>query len=514
MEEQETTTLSGLLKSYRFWKILCAVLTIFIILAVVIPILYLRARFGSDNPVVYGQIKEHFKYGSTGGDRNWGFPYWIWRVAPEVCADLLPHKRPEDVGYESLGMLYEEGNDLPVGVAKRHHLGIDRVFLNCAACHTSTYRKTPESPRELVLGMPANLFNLMAFQKFFFQCGKHPRFNWKYLVPAMQRQGADLDFIDRYLVYPVAIWVMRDLLQLLETRFAFTEMQPPWGPGRVDTFNAAKAKFNFPWDQLPKEELVGTTDFPSIWNQRQRKQRDDGQPMSLHWDGNNDKVEERNLSAAFGTGAIPPVTDHDAIGRIEDWLLGLKPPAYPFPIERNLAAKGALIYKQYCADCHGANGTDFSGKQVGKITPIEEIGTDRWRLDSYTYELAVNQGTLYAGYPQYRFKHFRKTFGYANAPLDGIWLRAPYLHNGSVPTLRDLLEPADLRPKVFYRGNDLYDSKKVGFVADSAEEKGWQYFRFDTALPGNSNKGHEGPKYGTELSDEQKGALLEYLKTF
>ena len=72
----------------------------------------------------------------------------------------------------------------------------------------------------------------------------------------------------------------------------------------------------------------------------------------------------------------------------------------------------------------------------------------------------MNQNMIFAGYGEERFSHFRKTFGYANSPLDGVWLRAPYLHNGSVPTLRDLLEPSDQRPKTFYRGYDVYDQRK------------------------------------------------------
>ena len=116
-------------------------------------------------------------------------------------------------------------------------------------------------------------------------------------------------------------------------------------------------------------------------------------------------------------------------------------------------------------NCHGRNGRDFSGEYVGDVVPIEKIGTDRHRLDSYTEELAAAQNTLYAGYP-WRFSHFRKTYGYANAPLDGIWLRAPYLHNGSVPTLRDLLNASAERPQVFYRGYDVFDQAKVGFVSE------------------------------------------------
>jgi hypothetical protein len=145
--------------------------------------------------------------------------------------------------------------------------------------------------------------------------------------------------------------------------------------------------------------------------------------------------------------------------------------------------------------------------------PIDKIGTDRHRLDSYTEPLAAAQNTLYAGYP-WRFSHFRKTFGYVNMPLDGIWLRAPYLHNGSVPTLRDLLEPAARRPQEFYRGYDVYDPKRVGFVGNVAEEKGRTFFKLDTRLPGNGKQGHEGRDYGTDLNSAEKDAIVEYLKTF
>jgi hypothetical protein len=99
-------------------------------------------------------------------------------------------------------------------------------------------------------------------------------------------------------------------------------------------------------------------------------------------------------------------------------------------------------------------------------------------------------------------------------PLDGVWLRAPYLHNGAVASLRDLLEPAAKRPKVFYRGNDVYDPTKVGFVSDVSARGESKFFRFDTSVAGNSNVGHDGKSYGTELPPRDKDALVEYLKTF
>jgi hypothetical protein len=143
------------------------------------------------------------------------------------------------------------------------------------------------------------------------------------------------------------------------------------------------------------------------------------------------------------------------------------------------------------------------------VTPLSEIATDPSRLHTYSEAFAVNQATLYPDSP-YRFRHFERTNGYANRPLDGVWLRAPYLHNGSVPTLRDLLEPPEHRPRSFYRGYDVYDPNKVGFVSDVAGENGRAHFRFDTTLPGNHNGGH---LYGVDLPEAEKDAVVEYMKT-
>ena len=121
-----------------------------------------------------------------------------------------------------------------------------------------------------------------------------------------------------------------------------------------------------------------------------------------------------------------------------------------------------------------------AGEHVGKVEPIAKIRTDPCRLDNYTHALAAEQGNLYAAFPDERFSHFRKTDGYANMPLDGIWLRAPYLHNGSVPTVRDLLEPAEKRPKVFYRGYDVIDRDDSALSPTSPMRRAAQFFRYET----------------------------------
>jgi hypothetical protein len=236
--------------------------------------------------------------------------------------------------------------------------------------------------------------------------------------------------------------------------------------------------------------------------------------MHLHWDGNNDSVDERNRSASLGTGATPVTLDYANLKRVRDWIWTLPPPKYPFPIDEKLAAKGEGLYRQDCADCHAdhrfRDGVVENASKIGTVVPIEKIGTDPYRLNSYTLTFASNQYSLYPDSP-YRFTHFRKTYGYANQPLDAIWARAPYLHNGSVPTLRDLLDPPNTRPKVFYRGYDVYDEAKAGFKTDVADEGGRKYFKYDTSLPGNGNGGHE---YGTNLSDDDKKAIVEYMKGF
>jgi hypothetical protein len=564
--------------------------------------LYLLGRTHRDDPKVYADPRDHFKHGSTGGERLSGFPYWIWQALPALFPDYLPGGvYSKETPYAPMGFIYEPGNELPIGVSKRNVQGMDRVFLNCAICHAGTWRAKPEDRPNIVLGMPANSVDLQAFERFLFQCATDERFTPERILSAIEKIGGRLDQLDENLLRGLGIYLMRDRVLLLRDRFAFMEREPDAGPGRVDTFNPPKVLLNFPMHTLSEREWVGNCDLPSIWLQRPRG------GLWLHWDGNNNSVQERNRSAAFGTGAYPPSLDRAGMRRIEDWIMDAEPPKFPFPIDEARAAKGSALYQEYCAACHGRSGRDFAGPYVGKVTPVNDepallvpgdfkipahmpeklvahsdamslflwngfseearqvlagagdlhlklcvlaaelnraisagpifdeqrfagvalsyatralqaqnpqgdallrfnrlllqdaypheigsslkgVGTDRWRLDSYTPELAAAQNHLYAEYGDERFSHFRKTFGYANAPLDGLWLRAPYLHNGSVPTLRDLLEPAEKRPATFHRGYDVYDPEKVGWKEppDNADRR---YFVFDTRAKAGRDTG-------------------------
>ena len=464
-----------------------------------------------DRPVEYAEIQEHFKYGSIGSEPGGSLmrpvggvlpPYWIFKALPSVCRDKLPG------GYASLGFVVEKGHDLPIGVSRRHRQGIDHVGLNCAVCHTGTVRETPRSAPQIVLGMPAHELDLQRFVEFVLDCTLDNRLTTEAVIGRLPRSGPSLS--ERALLRLGLVDRLKAQTLELRNRIApiLGDNVPRWGRGRVDTFNPYKAiQFNWRLDQLTPSERIGASDFPSLWNQKPRE------GMHLHWDGDNDSVDERNLSAGLGAGITPVTVDHAGLKRVRDWIWTLPPPTYPFAIDRTLAARGAPIYQRQCAACHAddrfRNGVK-SGDRVGLVEPIGQIGTDRHRLDSYTAVFAANQYSLFPDSP-YRFTHFRKTDGYANQPLDGIWARAPYLHNGSVPTLRDLLEPAERRPMTFYRGYDVYDQAKAGFVSDVPAADDRTYFRYDTTVPGNSNSGHN---YGTTLPDDDKRAIVEYLKTF
>ena len=484
-----------------------------VILGVVLLIALLLAwRFLSDSPVAYSDVQEHFKYGSIGSEVGGSLaqpiggllpPYWIFKVLPEICPDLLPG------GYASLGLIFEPGHDLPIGVSQRKRLGFDQVGLNCAICHTGTYRAVQGSPPVIVAGMPAHGLELQRFFDFVTSAVLDPRFTADNVMGRIEAAGGHVDPFERYLYRKQLIPLVRETTLQLRSRIAMllSDNAFKWGAGRVDTFNPYKTlQFNWQLSRLPPSELIGASDFPSLWNQKPRA------GMQLHWDGNNDSVEERNLSASLGTGATPVTLDHAALGRVKDWIWTLPPPKYPFEINDAAATKGEALYRKMCAECHADHkfreGVVEDAKYIGKVTPIAEIKTDPFRLNTYTAEFAANQYSLYPD-SEYQFKHFRKTFGYANHPLDGIWLRGPYLHNGSVPTLRDLLDAPAARPKVFYRGYDVYDQAKVGFRTDVAEEKGRKYFKFDTSLQGNGNEGHT---YGTNLSDDEKNSIVEYMK--
>ena len=348
--------------------------------------------------------------------------------------------------------------------------------------------------------MPAHQFDLERFFRFVAEASLDDRVTAASVIEKAEEMGDHVSLIQKIILRFYLLQRLKLVTVSLQNRIGplLNGPLPDWGRGRVDTFNPYKAvQFNWNLKALPREELIGASDFPSLWNQKPRE------GMHLHWDGNNTSVNERNLSASLGAGVTPVTVDHASLQRVHDWIWTLPPPKYPFGIDESRSKRGQEIFSQHCAECHS-----FGGRKTGTVEEIGSINTDPYRLNSFTHTLAANQAELYPD-SQYRFTHFMKTNGYANQPLDGVWARAPYLHNGSVPTLLDVLsDPAD-RPKQFARGYDVYDQQRVGFVFDTPEAR-QAGFWYDTSLPGNGNGGH---LFGTKLLPDQKMDLIEFMKT-
>lgn len=437
-------------------------------------------------PTHFADAAENFKYGSIGTEPNEGIPYWVWVVLPRI----FPDKLPGPGGYASLGLVWEEGREVPVGFSKKT-IGFDRVAINCAVCHTASWRERPGGKPNLVFSAPAHQFWPQGYLRFLQACASDPRFNADRILREIG-YVYELSAVERALYRYVLIPQTKQALLRQKEQFAPFNARTDWGRGRVDPFNPVK----FSILGQPVDETIGNSDIMPIWNMKARRGH------RLHWDGLSGDFHEVAFSSAIGDGVRRKSVEHENTVRMLDWLDELPPPKYPFPVDAPLAARGQAIYARDCAACHAPG-----GQRTGTVIPLAEVGTDRHRLDMWTQGASDAYTNYDGGY--WQFKTFKKTDGYASVLLDGVWLRAPYLHNGSVPTLADLFEPPELRTKLFWRGYDVYDQQRVGFVSTGpeAERAGTP---FDTTRPANSNAGH---LWGTALPAEDKRALIEYLKT-
>lgn len=438
-------------------------------------------------PSYYESPAEHFKYGSIGVESPSGIPYWIWLVLPRVFADKLP----DEGGYASLGLKWEQGKEMPLGFTKEV-IGYPRVGINCSTCHISQVRTTPDrAVPDYYLGGPSNTLDFQAYQRFLFDCASDPRFNPDTILAAIE-YNYHLSWLDsllyRYLIIPGT----KQALLAQKEMNSWQNSRPDWGLGRVDPFNPAK--FNILG--IADDGSIGNSDYPSVWNMKARE------GLSLHWNGLLNTLPEIGINSGIGAGATVDSIDPESLERVEAFISDLPSPEYPFPVDTTLAAAGEKIFNQECATCHATG-----GDRLGTVIPLEEVGTDPHRSDAWTQGEIKAWKELVKG--KYEFPTMRKEDGYVASYLDGIWLRAPYLHNGSVPSLTALLEAPENRPTLFYSGYDVYNPETVGFMSDgeAAAAEGWRY---DVSAIGNSNQGH---LYGTDLEANDKTALLEYLKT-
>lgn len=200
---------------------------------------------------------------------------------------------------------------------------------------------------------------------------------------------------------------------------------------------------------------------------------------------------------------------------IRAFLESIEPPAFPHAIDTALAAEGKALFNTNCASCHGTYGDDPS--YPNRVIELDRIGTDPLYAETMTdgsldrfydwVDRSPHGGTVRAAPAE----------GYLAPPLDGIWAAAPFLHNGSVPSLEALLD-ARLRPRYWMHADPPeYDPEAMGWRfeeldagKDAAPDRATRARIYDTTRPGYANTGHG---YGEALSSAERRAVLEYLKT-
>jgi len=263
----------------------------------------------------------------------------------------------------------------------------------------------------------------------------------------------------------------------------------------------------------------------------------------------------------------------DDLAEMEAWLHQLKPPAWPEtilgPLDPAKVEAGRVLYERDCKGCHNlppyrmtAAKDNIAGLQFIKVTmiPYKKVGTDPRMIENFgprtaftgalanvlfdrreqvsagEYLSKVVGATVSKDFTvrripkkkQLAYSGFRyapdgtpdtpkNILAYKAGPLAGVWATAPYLHNGSVPTLDDLLRPPAERPDAFYVGSRAFDPVRVGYknrAADLTEADRARSFRYDTSIPGNSNAGHTYANPARVVyTDDDRLALIEFLKS-
>jgi cytochrome c peroxidase len=335
------------------------------------------------------------------------------------------------------------------------------------------------------------------------------------------------------------------------------------GYGRLDAFGIGRDELfgAIAGNSLPADAPVS---LPHIWGMQYTGW--------LQWGANTNSVMERNIGQALGVGALFDKSTFrstvrlDNLHTLEGLAYKITPPQWPasFPaIDSGRAAEGRALFAQHCAPCHETYQTDGAMRNY-KLFTLAEVGTDP--MTALSYERSVKQadgrvrpfpyGALdlvaqikkvayqEAGFSSDKIAEFEQratrkgplwnpTFRaplldadkwedtkgrkvYRAKTLVGIWATAPFLHNGSVPTIYDLLKPAAERPLTFPTGQREYDPVKLGTQTDRSKfvlPVGMEPFEFDTRLPGNWNSGHEWSFYPS-LTDDMRYAIIEFLKSY
>ncbi len=284
------------------------------------------------------------------------------------------------------------------------------------------------------------------------------------------------------------------------------------GVNPADKIFAALSAFrdgkNLTWlaqPQTPISPIVVPTDVPAWWLMHKKN--------ALYYDGLG-RGDFARLSMAT---ALVSMLDSAEARKIDAnfpdvmaYIRSLRPPQYPNPIDQNLSLKGKGIFEITCAKCHGTYGSTPTYPNL--LVDLQTIRTDSALANVYftnpQYHTWFNNSWFNQGPAAAQLLPNR---GYVAPPLDGIWATAPYLHNGSVPTLDEVLNSTQ-RPAKWSRTFDSkadFDAVKLG-IKYTLQTAKTDVKTYDTALYGYGNGGHT---YGDKLTSDERKAVIEYLKT-
>src|SRR5574338_832719 len=264
-----------------------------------------------------------FMYGSIGAEHDAGIPYWIWYVLPR----MFPEKLPGPGGYASLGVLWEQGREMPIGFTKKV-IGFPRVANTCASCHTASYRSKPgENPTFVPTG-PNPTLNLDAFFRFMINCAKDPRFNPDNMLAEINL-SADLSVLDRMIYRFILIPITKKRLLEREQQFAWIYRKdfPEWGRGRDDAMNLTK----YFMIKFPMDNSIGPTDMPSFWNLNKYKPE---KGHLMNFAGDSHDARSVIIDSALGVLGAAPHNKEEFLEQVkwfEDYLGSYPAPKYPFP---------------------------------------------------------------------------------------------------------------------------------------------------------------------------------------
>ncbi len=463
-------------------------------------------------------------------------PVPVFQILPDMFPDQFqPAGKEAGDWIQQFGFIKGEDKEgLPYGItvsSYRPKSGspspVKFVGFSCAFCHTSKIKRSNEDDGFLALGMGNTSLDFLAWGDAFRTAVlDEKRLNMKAITKTYEaKYHKSLGIMEKLMI---RLWLsnirqtVKASLPKSDAPYSGKDLRNaefmPTGPSRTQPFrNLVRSIMN-----RPAASDKAYSKLPAVYEQ--------GNRTWAQFDGSVRNPASRSTFAAFSAGAtvenlaLPEIANN--ITQATKYTLTLKGPQYTdvfkdVSLDPEKVKRGRSVYMQHCSTCHGYRNSEdgqwIKGKLQGKVIPLEEIETDAERVNFRYYDLLADY--LYNNFPEgHPLKPKREdirpgplgnTRGYINAPLESVFSRAPYLHNGSVPTLAELI---NLKPRreVFYRGDNIYDPIDVGLIApDKPDET--HYYKFDTKVKGNSNKGHDYP-WSYQENGWNKADLLDLLE--